>query len=566
MTSKTTLSLTAPLKFLNSTVISFSVSLGFGASSETTLTVDLVDDCTTNDGFLPYVSGLNYGVGMPVYFPDNSEQMPGFNFGGVLSSWTRQKNSSGLTYNAIIKDPKQLLENTLIIIDSLITGPIYHVNYYNAYAYWEQEVLYSNNCTNYGLSGSNEKGMTYYQIINTLSSMNIDIYPSTYGTYPYAYKVDFSTFPGIAAGTRSLPQWYRVAGPGISILQLLEDICNVLAYEFYVYLVKVGNIHYIRIGLIDLNQLPGSFSNILDSFAEYTDISYGQEFRNEKSKMVLVGDSVHYLVPTVVFDHFFGEDTYIDESTGFTLIKPVVPYGYDDCGFWINKKIDALNTSLANPFPSNGPYQLSELDIRSAMSSYEMWIARVLDANTPGSFNEAIRNKYAAGVSNMQSVIATFSGLGEGLDTTFSIAHNLSDGTSNPTSPNEFRNKPEIVEELKKMHNFVNNLGSTYYGKQYITRIQNQKVCKKYDSDTNTTIYSDVPTNNGGWIDNNISVLGLSEPELTHFRTEDNRIKGFAQFTLSYQPEVINNLVAANSGNIESSDFSTEPPFIAPAF
>lgn len=547
MTTKQTLSLNQPLKFLGSTVISFNMSLGYGASSESTLTVDLVDDCGIDGNeqpmFLPLISGQTNFVGMPVFFPDNPAEMPACTFGGILANWTVQQSSSGKTYNVTVKDPRQLLENTLIIIDSVVTGPIYHVNYYNAYAYWEQNIIYTNTCVNYGLSNSNEKGMTYYNIIETLKLMNIDLYPSTYGIYPYVFRVDFNTFPGVALGTRSLPQWYRVAGPGISILQLLEDICNVLAYDFFVYLIKNENNEYIiKIGLIDLNVPPASFVNILDAFGPTaTDISYGQEFRNEKSKMVILGDNIHYLMPAKASSmaFCFGTEEILD-LYGVVQTIPIIPYGYDDCGFWINKRIHSLNVSLAYPLPTNGPYQISELDIRAAMSSYEMWLSRAFDINTPGTFNMALRTLHPQAVTNLQLVLNSLAQIDAALDNTRAISKNLTDTMNNPSSAITYRNYPKVVEDFKKIHAFLNNLGSTYYGKEFLVQLDNQKVCKKYDSETNTYVYTDTPTNNGGWVDASFPVLGLNEPWLSHFRTSDQRIKGFARFALAYDINTVN--------------------------
>lgn len=561
-TTKQTLPITEPLKFLGSNVISFNASLGYGASAESTLTVDLVDDCENDPDaqpqFLPIAEPENYGVGMPIIFPDNTQQMPACMFGGIIASWTAQKSSSGKTYNVILKDPRQLLENTLIIIDSVIAGPIFHINYYNVYAFWEQNLVYSNNCYNYGLSGSNQKGMPYYYIIQSLINMNINIYPSTYAAYPFHFKVDFSTFPGFRLGTRSLPEWYRVPGPGISILQLLEDICNVLAYDFYVYMEISGGQNIIKIGLIDLNNSPSSFSNILNTFASSsTEISYGQEFRNEKSKMVILGDNVHYLMPAATIDFCFGTEEILD-NFGVVQSIPVVPYGYDDCGFWILKKIETLNLSLAQPFPSDGPYSISELDIRAAMSSYEMWQTRAFDMATPGSFNQALRLMHPEGVTNLTAVTDAFKQIGSSLSNTSAVAKGLTDGLSNPALSSKYKNLPEVVNDLKKIHSFLNNLGSTYYGKEFIVKLDRQKICKKYDQETNTYIYTDTPTNNGGWADNTYNIMGLSEPYLSHFRNEDQRIKGFARFELIYNISDINESASVveqsrNSGALASN-------------
>ena len=64
-TTMDNLGLTDTIKFLDSTVISFNLSLGLGSSAESTLTVDLVDDCTSlagGTGFVPFFQPDLYGV------------------------------------------------------------------------------------------------------------------------------------------------------------------------------------------------------------------------------------------------------------------------------------------------------------------------------------------------------------------------------------------------------------------------------------------------------------------------------------------------------------------------
>lgn len=536
------------LKFLNATVLSFNMSLGYGSAAETTCTIDLIEDC--DDGDDCDLNTDDTKVGQALTFPSGNTN---YTFCGMLSSWTQDRTSTGKKYNVVLKDPRQLLENTSIIIDSILSGPIISSNYFNVYAYWEQVLMFNNNCVNFGLSGSSEKGMPYYNIITTLNAMDISIVPSTNAS---TYKVDFSTFPGFAAGSRTLPSWYKVPGPSITILQLLEDICNVLAYEFYVYLDIQGDINTLKVGLVDLNNPPAAFNNIINAFNGVSpkpiSASYGQELRNEKNKAVIIGDSVHYFCPTNTFDFFFGEDVY------GTAAIPVIPYGYDDCGFWINKKIETLNLSLANPFPSNGPYTISELDIRSALSSYELWAARAFDTNTPGTLNSTLRSMYPSGVTNINLVLDTFVQINNGLNATTAVSNNFPDGLNNPAASTIYKNQPNIVDELKKVHEFISNLGSTYYGKQFITRLDAQKICKKYDQDSETVVYSDTPTNNGAWLDYGITALGLDEPYLSHFRLQDNRLNGFASFELTFAPNVINNIVQNNTEIVRYTGFIIE--------
>ena len=46
-------------------------------------------------------------------------------------------------------------------------------------------------------------------------------------------------------------------------------------------------------------------------------------------------------------------------------------------------------------------------------------------------------------------------------------------------------------------------------------------------------MYTDTPTNDGGWVDPGIPVLGLNDPELEFFRTDDGRVEAIALFTAS---------------------------------
>lgn len=527
--------LNEPLRFLKSTVTSFNCSLGLG-SQESTLNVDLVDDCDpeveavagsfqpTNDSFV--------GVGAPVYFPDNGATAGmDFKFGGVLTNWTIQQNNSGKTYNAKVSDPRQLLENAIIVIDSYLGPPIKGLNYFNVYSYFEEGVYKDGNCNTFGDARSNERGMPYSKIIQALTNIDPTIYaPATApnGT-PYAYKIDFGSFPGMGGG-RAVPDWYRVAGPSISVLQLLQDISDVLAYEFYVDLIKFGNDNVITVGLIDLSIPPSSFSgigNFIDSLnCTATDLSYGQELRNEKTKMVLFGEQVHYLSRVKDFQFFFGEEF----NPVKNKMEPIVPYKKRnepgaDCGFWIKKRIQSVNVSLNDPLPDDGPYEISELDIRCAMASYEVWRNRAFDTNTPGSFNEALRTKWQAlqGDINekMKQLFANYGDAG---------ANAMGAAIFDPNLAEIFANKEQIVEDLRKLHGFVANLGNTYYGKQFIAKLK-QTICwyKDGDEDNMEIYYSDTPTNAGGWIDNG-PVLALNDPELGFFRQDDGRVGCFARF------------------------------------
>lgn len=510
--------ITQPLVFLNATVISFNSTLGFG-SQESTLSVDLVEDCETSPPqvFDPRVD--NVIVGQPVYFATPPGTVGGsdfFYFGGILTNWTVTQNNSGLVYNAKVVDPRSILENTVVIIDTYLGAPIQGKNYINVYAFYESSVL-DGNCSAYGTSWCSERGMTYQKIIDALNNMLPQ--PIIWSPTNFQFRVDFTTFP------TGLPEYYRVPGPSISLLQLLQDVCEVLGLEFFVTMIFDDGMPIIQINTISLNQQPSSFKYIIDSFDSIaTDITYGQELRNEKTRSLIFGEQQHYLSVVQQFDFFFGED----EVTG----QPIVPFMRDGCGnFWIYKRIASLNMSLNKPFPTNGPYILSELDIRAAMSSYQLWHDRAFDINTPGSFNETLRALHPDAVANLQASINTLVNGATVLNATLGV----SDIANNPSKSSAYANQYSVTEDLKKIHGFLQNLGDTYYGKEYMASL-NQTICYTRSTDGQNfsqLVFTDVPTNAGGWVDDGTAVLGLTDPELGFFREEDNRIGAFAQFSVA---------------------------------
>lgn len=498
--------ITNPIKFLGATVLSFNSTLGLG-STESTLTVDLIEDCESNppDAFWP-TNNLT-AVGADVYF-DTTSVGGGFVFGGVLSNWTVNQGQGGKTFNVRITDPRQLLENTALIIDTYLGNPIMGVNYINVYAAWEQPVL-QGNCAVFGTSLSGERGMPYQKIIQILQGLN----PPLYSPTGYRYSINFNSFPV------GLPEFYRVAGPSISILQLLQDVCDVLGYEFYVTL-SPGAI--INIGLIDIKNQPGDFNNIITSYNGIaTELSYGQELRNEKTKAVLFGEKIHYLSGVNNFDFYFGEDLINGE------FFPIVPFAVDDCGFWISKKIDQLNVSLDKPIPTNGPYNISEFDIRCAMASFQIWLERVMEEKIPGSFNEAIRDNWPEAKASISAVMESVKNQAVGV----AVSTNLIDQIQNNRRAGKNANMPDFLVDLQKIHQFVKNLGDTYYGKQFICRL-NQTICYHQTENFSEKIFTDVPTPDGGWVNDGVPVLGLADPELGVFRQDDNRVGCFAVFSV----------------------------------
>jgi hypothetical protein len=535
-----------PITFLGATVISVNTNVGFGGS-ESTMNLELVEDCDKGQVFLPKVDD-NYSVGRPVTI-----EIGDFFFGGFLTNWKESLGSNGYTISCTVTDPRSILDNVTVVTDSYVGDPILSSNYVNAYAYWEGDIFKTNSCDGFGTGQVAERGMPYLKVMEALQ--NIDPVAMTSTAFPY--RINWSTFigspsfstlpttingapvliPDYTFDNSFIPDYFRVTGPSTTVLQLLQSVCDLLGLEFYCYLT---NNWLINIGYVDL-KVPNntSFEWIKTQFGgKATDISYGQEIRNEKTKNLVIGENQHYMSITKEFDHFFGEDKY------GALRFPVVPFTRNACGFWINKRIDELRMQMNLQFPSSGPYWISELDIRSAMAGFNEWKDRVLNPNVLFNDNPRTLNYQIQALFGDDGQIPGFVGTTVDIFNSAAAANNaaadnmgrIGTDAAHAVSQKGVRIAANILDrDLNAVHSWVKGLGDTYYGKQFITNL-NQKICYNYSIENDPLsqrVFTDTPTTAGAWVDYGVPVLGLNSPDLDGFRGEDNRIQAFLRFDIT---------------------------------
>lgn len=574
MTTKyTSLGLTEPLKFMGATVLSFNTSLGLG-SSPSTLTVTLIEDCDPYppppaaqiyppDAFVCNLPDSNQDklvVGDPVFFTAGS-----FTFGGIISSWDVKLDASGRIFTVRINDPRELLQNTAVVFSEYTNGPYVAANYVNIFKYLleYQDIPF---CDKFPLPNNTEEGTPYNNIINALAEIQDSndpilgpfVYSPTYGTLltPFQrakFRIDFTTFPG---GINSIfypgfPQFYRLDGPNAPLSEILESATEVAGFEYYVYLEQgdpENNIpHTIKIGLIDLSNVPTDFTQI-QTFADSmigkaSDISYGQELRNDKTRNILIGDKIKYMDNAKSFLPYFGQEY----QNGEMVL--VVPYGWDKFGFWINKNTDTLIPTLDPTIGLllSGVYKISELDIRMAMSSFKSWFFWVFITQAVGTFNQAIRNLFPTNrLPNTTQIIQAIAGdinaiqqLGIWIDQ--NGKHNASklaaDFANHHGRAGKQINQPLAIHELEKIHSWLSTLGNEYYGKKYLCDLQNYVCHYLTEFPTNDPdndgdpIFSSQPTD-AAWSEPGTSVIGLNDPFLEIFRDQSGKLKAFAAFTI----------------------------------
>lgn len=502
--------------FLGCSVVGFNGTIGWG-TQESSVTIDLVEvQCdidgtgNPNEVFL----GTNL-IGYPVYFNCGN-----FFFGGLLQNWTYTTNSGGRTYNVRVIDPRQILENCVLITDTYSGPPIRSVNYFDIYSFYEQDVYLNKDCADFGNAEVTERGMPYTKIMNGLKSMNPTICTPV-GANLY---IDWSTFDV------AVPEYFRIAGPSITILQLISDICDEAGFDFFVTL-EPGNI--IRIYPVSLKRYDPIEDNLIFGFqnANIIDFSYGKELRISKTRNLLFGEQQHYL--DIIygtdsggkFEFFFGE-TAQDSNTGFS--QPIVPYKRQYGQFWIKVDARKLNASMIIPLPVDS-INLCEYDIRTAMHSADSFQAWTEDVNTVSELGKYIQATYLVG----REATAQIEGVN---NSAVNITNGIGDAlipANSDTAQSSLLSWPPIADELAKIHEWVAEFGRTFYAKQFLIKLD-EKICvRNHPENFGEKMYTDTPTNDGGWVDPGIPVLGLNDPELEFFRTDDGRVEAIALFTAS---------------------------------
>jgi hypothetical protein len=209
-----------------------------------------------------------------------------FEFNGILKSYKRNSNSSGITYEISLEDPRMMLEGSQVILNgyagstapadrsfgmiqefddgkldnerTLSNGYQGYYNIINAYGYYEYY--------NFGGADVNKNGFSWRKILIACQAIlqgKYDIHrgadldrmggPLYYvrdsrdhqlikATAPvnvHRYKVDLSEMDNLSdANGGLLPDIYRIKGEKMSLLSLIQNICETAGADFFVELLK----------------------------------------------------------------------------------------------------------------------------------------------------------------------------------------------------------------------------------------------------------------------------------------------------------------------------------------
>lgn len=573
--------------FLGASVVRYTSNIGWGMGSPSECRITLVEDVRNGDSFLPFRLGTPE-VGHPVYF--NHE---GFEFFGLLQAFNESNSVSGLpTFDAVLIDPREILAGTQLITDSYsgTTGGV--PNLLNLYGYLENG--------NFGGSQVNEGGMPWNVAREALFDLTSSPAQGSYGGplqfRGYSYALDLRSLP-------SVDGFYRIAGPCISLLELIGQVCEDGGCDFFITLVGLT----IKVVTVSRATQPplGTISAIANTNWGGTVVSSnsGLECRNEVTSSFLIGGPVSTLHTTDNLTSFWGYDidsqpilgrntyfwgnTFVQAPTAppsfnlsstatqtlleetrpapvLALSKPAkVPVAAAGngaiVGHWVFNRATTstyqtmtLNASPIADIIGSVYYPCSTLELQFAKANYQSWAAFMLLMKPGLSERIPLTN------------ILTFKSGGfqnNGNNT-------VNDGRDNVRNMAAGAVMGETHAREQRIYQFVRGYADEYLGKKFAASVP----FVLYNRDPETLeVKSSYEVSEGGYLPLGAEPLGLSQLNQDILQVPDGRFKAFVKFddlldadlsSVSPHGSVIENSLLFIESQVDSQIIFTPSPAV----
>jgi hypothetical protein len=312
--------------FLNSTVVSFTSSLGFNGNPST-LSVTLAEDPDLNQEYgvsspasnpnTYAVGGTRWEDGNPgtfVEFEIQSGTGPNaddFKFGGIVTDWRRKNDISGNTVTANIVDPRIIFSGIPVITDiNTSEGNGYDTdgrNVIDVLAFWGNSVD----------AGWSRKGIPWTAVYKVLTTGRY----YTFYNEQFMILVDNSWYSYIASD-------YRVPVQNTTLDQFFNQVAQDNNIDYYIKAERNSTIGAI---LITVYPIPRNNTDSMDDTGLHyllsgwengdrlKNVEYGRELRTDPSHVMLYGDNIknfhinskEYIYP--IFNRF-NDGTYSDRA------------------------------------------------------------------------------------------------------------------------------------------------------------------------------------------------------------------------------------------------------------
>lgn len=283
------------MKFLNSSVVSTNMTLGFNGISSS-MTVTLAEDLANGDSFLePTMPSLwafslpSGGVGTQVVYPTGVNLNPNsfyptnvpFYFCGICTNYSKNILDTGAkTISVSLVDPREVLNGIQLLLNGYALSQAVGVGGYtdvnniiDCFGYW-----------NYGVeSDRNAYGIPWYKIKQAIEAVRVTVHEINFEFY---FQGDCFT---------NTPNYYRISQETSDIISLCTQVAKDGGSDFCCIARKVDSttaVIEIR-GIRRINNDPVTKTQIQDFINARSDIvataKVGREYKNETTSNVIIG-------------------------------------------------------------------------------------------------------------------------------------------------------------------------------------------------------------------------------------------------------------------------------------
>jgi hypothetical protein len=497
--------------FLGASITNFQASIGWNDSAST-LSVGLVEDSTNGDDFDPPLAG------QPAIF-----EYQDWVFGGIVDRYVKKQGESGNPlYNIQLKDPRELLDGVVLILNDYngATSAVY--NLYNVYGYYEN--------VSFGSSLVNDTGFLWYKIRTAMQNLLVSNLIKYAG---YGYTVDFTNISPAALGLGD----YRIPGDHISLLEYIQQVCDAAGHDFFVTL-QAGGV--ITINTVNRKNAPtlGYIERFINSLDGVVYKENGIEARNEVVSKFVTGGNVCQI-------HITNSDDNVDEDEedevwwdnniwpfwGYDIQKKVIigenDFETDDHNFTLDSRALALEIP---GFPVTYTSDVGEM--RAAIGGQDSWEAYIVNNKD----TERHGWKY------------NFLIIGDGVNSRIINALKTQDSNIiNTWGPNQFspidtnafalsitqkNKKDNEFNRVTRTFNFVSHMAEEYYGRKFMVR--SDYLYYYNETDTGRVVFNYEPAD-GGYVEesewSNAAAAGLLPYDISDLLTDDSRIQSYVKIS-----------------------------------
>jgi len=526
-------------------IIGFTCNLGLGDQSST-LSIEL--------------SGIHLNtvesVGRVVIFKCDD-----FGFGGMIKSVIHTYNKSGPKTKIDIVDMKEAIARYDICLnewsgttDYVMAGGVATIvrpTPWNAknvhrpleYQSWGRRILSNvgetanqtnygkvlpdiGNCNYFGAHTGGKVGQgttTYYNILQAL----VNYPPSWFNTASYPLYIWVNSFRDIAA---EIP-YVGTSAKTMTLLELLNNVAEEAGYD-WTFHTPAGN--NILISFIDKKRqttfgIIQNMINAADAEGTLLDYSIGAEFKNEKTRRVVIGSKVNYIKEMYLPNQYqsAGRETNDREHSAALVLGfddnnwPILAYGP---GFNVRINVQTLKIGLSTS-GFGGFFDYHMLNEAELLATGTLATWKLYGILNPNSLSRSCMNHLGIDwLTAYSKVASSFGG-----DT-----HTVSQACVEAVKFTTKKSAGELVyEEL--CYAWIKNFYDSYYGKYYMCLLPKPTCAFDLTGNTQRTgiflgqgssaFMADEPTDSGWWDSQAYPPLGLND--FSAFRDGSGKVTCF---------------------------------------